>query len=106
MMAVSPGSTPSTDAIRNANFMMRFLMVPIIRLVPGMSHSVAAGAKRYIDASERGNEANGSFLASAPKKMTGPLHVVDLPHIADEAVQKAVWAAVTELTSVALAKSA
>lgn len=106
VMAVSPGSTPSTDVVRNANFVMRYLMVPIIRLLPGMSHTVAAGAKRYIDASERGKEANGRFFASAPKKMTGPLHVVDLPHISDDAAQKAVWAAVTELTSVALPKSA
>lgn len=42
--AVSPGSTPDTNAINNASLYMRKLMIPIFKLIPGMSHSVADGA--------------------------------------------------------------
>ena len=106
VMAVYPGSAPDTKAIRNANFFMRYLLVPMFKLLPGMSHSVADGAKRYLNSAERGQEVNGEFFASAPKKFTGPLHVVDLPHIKDSLLSKATWETTTELTSVALQKSA
>lgn len=89
--AVSPGSTPDTNAINNAPFYMRKLMVPMFRLVPGMSHSVADGAARYLEVAEYGPEANGSFFASRPKKMTGPLAEVQLAHIEDARAQRALW---------------
>ena len=71
--AVSPGSTPDTSAARDAPFYMRYLMVPIFKLLPGMSHSVADGAARYLEAADYGDEITGRFFASPPKKMTGPL---------------------------------
>ena len=88
--AVSPGSTPGTDAIRNAPFFLRYFMVPIFKIIPGMSHSVNEGAARYIEIAER-NDVSGKFFASPPKKMTGALTEVDLPHINDEASQIALW---------------
>ena len=77
--AVSPGSAPSTNADRNANFLMRFIMIPIIRLVPGMSAPVSAAASRYIEAAEYSEQVNGEFFASAPKKMIGQLHRCSFP---------------------------
>jgi NAD(P)-dependent dehydrogenase (short-subunit alcohol dehydrogenase family) len=98
--AVSPGSTPETNAIRNGTFVMRYLMVPLFRLIPGMSHSVAAGARRYLDAADRGTEVTGQFLGSAPKKMTGALHTLAYPHIQEKELQQAAWQVTVKLAGV------
>ncbi len=88
---VSPGATPETNAARNAPFYMRYLMMPMFKMIPGMSHSIDVGAGRYIEATEFGDDVSGKFFASPPKKMTGRLTEVDLPHINDVDGQKALW---------------
>ena len=89
--AVSPGSTPDTNAIDNAPLYMRKLMIPMFKLIPGMSHSVADGAARYLEVAGYDAGTSGKFFASRPKKMTGPLAEVDLDHIHDVSGQKALW---------------
>ena len=92
--AVSPGSAPGTDAGRNANFFMRRVMMPVMKRAPkrlGMAASVPVAAQRYVDATEFGPEVTGQFFASAPKKMTGPLHRVELDHVQDRASRDAAW---------------
>ncbi len=92
--AVSPGSAPGTDAGRNANFFMRNIMMPVMKRAPkrlGMAAPVSVAAERYVDASRFGPEVTGQFFASAPKKMTGPLHRVDLPHVMDKKSRDAAW---------------
>lgn len=94
--AVSPGSAPGTDAGRNANFFMRRIMMPVMKAMPkrlGVAAPVAVAAERYTDATKFGPEVTGKFFASAPKKMTGPLHEVDLPHVNDRNSRDAAWAA-------------
>jgi len=88
---VSPGSTPSTNAINNAPFYMRYFMVPMFKLIPGMSHSVADGASRYIEATNYADDVTGKFFASPPKKMIGHLTHVDLDHTNYVAGQEALW---------------
>jgi NAD(P)-dependent dehydrogenase (short-subunit alcohol dehydrogenase family) len=100
--AVSPGSTPETNAIRNAPFYMKYLMVPIFKVLPGMSHSVADGAKRYLDVAEMGDEVSGQFFASPSKKMTGELTPLDLPHITDRKAQRSGWNATVKTSGVDL----
>jgi NAD(P)-dependent dehydrogenase (short-subunit alcohol dehydrogenase family) len=102
--AVSPGSTPGTNAIRNAPFYMKHLMVPIMKLVPGMSHDVADGARRYLEASDLGDEVTGQFFASPPKRMTGKLTRVELAHIADQRAQRAGWRALVRVSGVDIAR--
>ena len=99
--AVSPGSTPNTNAIDNAPFYMRKVMVPLFRLLPGVSHSVADGATRYLDVADYGPSVTGKFYASPPKKMTGPLTEVQLPHIDDVAAQRALWNVASRVAGVA-----
>jgi NAD(P)-dependent dehydrogenase (short-subunit alcohol dehydrogenase family) len=94
--AVSPGSAPGTDAGRNANFFMRRIMMPVMKMMPkrlGMAAPVAVAAERYTDAVRFGPEVSGEFFASAPKKMTGALHQVDLPHVKDRDSRNAAWSA-------------
>lgn len=95
---ISPGSTPGTDGARDAPFLMRRVMLPIIKLLPGMSHSVAEGASRYLEAATFGPERSGQFYASKPKKGTGPLHLIEMEHLDNPASQRALWRAVTEIT--------
>ena len=104
--AVSPGSTPDTNAIDNAPFYMRKIMIPILKLIPGMSHSVADGAGRYIEVAEYGPAENGEFFASRPKKMTGPLAKQEYPHISDREGQQALWSVVTKATADVTGKAA
>ena len=89
--AVSPGSTPDTNAIRNAPFYMRRIMVPFFKIMPGMSHSVADGAGRYLEAAAYGEDVTGRFFASKPKKMTGPLTEIQMDHLDDPAARRALW---------------
>ncbi len=94
--AVSPGSAPDTGAARNANFFMSKIMVPIMKKAParlGLAATTEVAAKRFLDAAEFGADVSGQFFASAPKKMTGPLHRVELAHVDDQANQAAGWAA-------------
>jgi NAD(P)-dependent dehydrogenase (short-subunit alcohol dehydrogenase family) len=92
--AVSPGSTPETNAAANAPFYMRYIMMPIFKIVPGMSHSVEDGAGRYLEASQFDPEVSGKFFASKPKKMTGPLVEIEFDN---PPVQRAVWDVTTKV---------
>ena len=89
--AVSPGSTPDTNAVRNAPFFMKYLLIPIFKLVPGMSHSIDRGAGRYLEVAGYSSEVSGKFFASKPKKMTGPLHDIQMDHFDNPAGQQALW---------------
>ena len=94
--AVSPGSAPDTDAGRNANFFMKFVLIPMFKLVPGQSQSIETAAARYLEVSRRG-DVTGAFFASAPRKVTGAIEIVDLPHLTDEELQQAGWAATVKV---------
>ena len=87
--AVSPGSTPETNAARDAPFYMRYLMLPILKLMPGMSHSVSDGAGRYLEVAGYGDEISGKFFASPPRKMTGTLVEIRFDHLDNPAAQRA-----------------
>jgi NAD(P)-dependent dehydrogenase (short-subunit alcohol dehydrogenase family) len=94
--AVSHGSTPDTKGLRNAGPALKWLMVPLMKLIPGMSHSPETAAHRYLQASEFGTD------ASAPKKFTGPIEAMRQPHFLDRANQEAAWQAIVEVSSVDL----
>lgn len=96
--AVSPGSTPDTDAARNAPALMKYVMLPVIKLIPGMSHSIADGAARYLEVAGYDDSKTGDFYASKPKKMTGPIEVITLPVFDNPTAQNAVWEVTTQLT--------
>ena len=92
--AISPGGAASTNAGRNANFVMRYFMMPVFKFMPGMMAPVSEAASRYIEAAGYSEQVNGQFFASAPKKMTGPLHKVELAHVHDRDSQEATWDAI------------
>ncbi len=95
--AVSPGSAPDTQAVRNLGPVMKSLM-PLIKLIPGMSQTPETAARRYLQASEFGTDASGQFFASAPKKLTGPIEAMRHPHLHDRANQEAAWQAVVKVS--------
>lgn len=95
---VSPGSTPGTSGARDAPFLMKWVLIPIIKLIPGLSHSVSDGAARYVEATTFGAERTGQFFASKPKKGTGPLHTIEMDHFNNPAAQVALWSVTTRIT--------
>jgi len=95
--AVSPGATPGTNVVRDAPFFMKYVMLPAMRILPGMSHSVADGAGRYLEAEEYDASVSGRFFASKPKKMTGPLVEIQMERFDDQPLQEALWATTTRL---------
>ena len=97
--AVSPGSAPDTKAVRNLGPVMRSLM-PLIKLIPGMSQTPETAARRYLQASEFGTDVSGQFFASAPKKLTGPIEAMRHPHLHDRANQEAAWQAIVKVSGV------
>jgi len=98
--AVSPGSTPDTKGLRNAGPVLKWLMVPLVKLIPGMSHTPETAAHRYLQASAFGTDVSGQFFASAPKKLTGPIEAMRQPHFHDRANQEAAWQAVVKVSGV------
>jgi len=98
--AVSPGSAPDTNADRNANFFMKYVMMPAFKLAPksmGMRAPVSVAASRYLEVAEY-DGVSGEFFASAPKKMTGPIETMQMPHLHDEDDQEAAWDAVVNVS--------
>lgn len=98
--AVSPGSAPDTNAVRNANFFMKRIMVPVFKLMPGKAAPVDTAAHRYIEAAAFGTDVSGEFFASAPKKMIGPIEAMRHDHFHDRTNQHAAWAAVVNVSGV------
>ena len=98
--AVSPGSAPDTKAVRNLGPVMKSLMIPLVKLIPGMSQTPETAAHRYLQASEFGTDVSGQFFASAPKKLTGPIEAMRHPHLHDRANQEAAWQAVVKVSGV------
>ncbi len=100
--AVSPGSAPDTKAVRNAGPAVKWLLIPLTKLIPGMSHTPETAAHRYLQASAFGTDVSGQFFASAPKKLTGPIEAMRHPHFHDRANQEAAWQAVVKVSGVDL----
>lgn len=89
--AMSPGNTPGTGAADKMPAFARKVLVPIMKLVPGMSQPVSAAAGRYVEAANFGADVNGQFYASRPKKMVGPIAQIDMDHFDNPAAQAALW---------------
>ena len=100
--AVSPGSAPTTNAVRNAGPLTKWVLIPVTKLIPGMSHTPETAALRYLQASQFGTDVSGQFFASAPKKLTGPVEAMRHPHFHDRANQEAAWQAVVSVSGVDL----
>ncbi|MGF6934035.1 NAD(P)-dependent dehydrogenase (short-subunit alcohol dehydrogenase family) [Paraburkholderia sp. UCT70] len=104
--AVSPGSAPDTQAVRNASPVLKWLMIPLVKLIPGMSQTPETAARRYLQASEFGTDVSGQFFASAPGKLTGPIEAQLHPHLHDRASQEAAWQTVVKVSGVDLSNPA
>ncbi len=100
--AVSPGSAPDTKAVRNAGPALRWVMIPLLKHVPGMTMTPETAARRYLQASEFGIDVSGQFFASAPGKLTGPIEAMNHPHFHDRSNQEAAWQAVVKVSGVDL----
>ncbi|CAO1650341.1 SDR family NAD(P)-dependent oxidoreductase [Salinibacterium sp. NYA9b] len=97
--AVSPGNTPDTKASRGMPAIMRRVLLPLMKLIPGVSHSVPTAAARYLRAIEFSDEVTGAFFASPPKKMTGPLTAATQSHFTNPDGQRALWNVLEKVTT-------
>lgn len=97
--AVSPGNTPDTKASRGMPAIMRRVLLPLMKLIPGVSHSVPTAAARYLSAIEFSDEVTGTFFASPPKKMTGPLTAATQNHFTNPDGQRALWNVLEKVTA-------
>ncbi len=102
--AVSPGSAPGSNFARSAGFSMKMLsaFMKILGPMVGMAGSLEVAAKRYVDALELDDDANGLFYATAhPKKLVGPMGLQDgFEQFGDVSLQEAGFEAVVRLTEV------
>jgi len=103
--AVSPGSVPGTNFARNASWMVRLLMVPMMKIVGplmGMAGSIESAAARYVVAADFGDDETGHFYASENrKKLVGPMVIQTWPeYFTDLTSQEAGFQAVVNLTKV------
>src|SRR5579859_5217206 len=98
--AVSPGGATGTNVVRSAGLALRYLMIPIVNLIPGMNQKPETAAGRYIQASKFGTDVSGQFFASAKGKFSGPMEVQRQPHLHDRASQEASWQTVVKVSGV------
>ena len=104
--AVSPGGAADTKVVRNAGPALKYLMIPLVKLIPGMNQTPETAACRYLQASEFGTDVSGQFFASAQGKFSGPIEAQLHPHLHDRASQEAAWQAVVNVSGVDLANPA
>lgn len=102
--AVSPGGATDTKVVRNANWALKHIFIPIVNLIPGMNQTPETAAARYLQASEFGTDASGQFFASAQGKFSGPIELQRHPHLHDRANQEAAWQAVVEVSGADLSQ--
>ena len=100
--AVSPGASNATNVARNAGPLLKYLMIPITNLIPGMNQTPETAAGRYLQASKFGTDVSGQFFASAEGKFSGPMELQRQPHLHDSASQEAAWQAVVNVSGVDL----
>jgi len=100
--AVSPGGATGTNVVRSAGFALRYLMIPIVNLIPGMNQTPETAASRYVQASKFGTDLSGQFFASAKGKFSGPMELQRQPHLHDRSSQEAAWQAVVKVSGVDL----
>lgn len=98
--AVAPGSAPDTQASRNAPAALKYLFIPLVKLIPGMTQTPETAARRYLQAAEFGTDVSGQFFASAPRKLTGPIEAMRHPHLHDRTNQEAAWQAVVKVSGI------
>ena len=100
--AISPGSTPDTDVMRNQGRAIQFIVHNILGTVgklAGLGASTKKAADRYISAHDLSDKDSGKFYASRPKKMVGPLEEQVQPHLTDHESQEAAWAVIEKIAS-------
>ena len=96
--AVSPGAATDTKVARNAGPVLKWLFIPLAKLIPGMDQTPETAARRYLQASEFPIDLSGGFFASAQGKFTGPIEAQRHPHLHDRANQEAAWQAVVKVS--------
>ena len=104
--AVSPGASTATNVARNAGPLLKYLMIPIVNLIPGMNQTPEIAASRYIQASEFGTDVSGQLFASAKGEFSGPMELQREPHLHVRASQEAAWQAVVKVSGVDLSHPA
>ena len=103
VVAMSPGSNLGTGFGRNMPAIMRWLMLPIMKVVGPwfkMAGPISVGAKRYLDAGQFGTEASGKFWASPPGVLIGPVEIQMEEHLYNKELQKASWQSLVRLTGI------
>jgi NAD(P)-dependent dehydrogenase (short-subunit alcohol dehydrogenase family) len=98
--AVSPGSAPDTLASRNVTGLVKWVMMPLVKHLPGMSQTSETATRRYLQASKFGTDVSGQFFASAPGKFTGPMEAMQQSHLHNEKDQEAAWDAIVKVSGV------
>jgi len=98
VFAVSPGAATDTKVARNAGPALKWLFIPLAKLIPGMDQTPETAARRYLQASEFPIDLSGEFFASAQGKFTGPIEAQRHPHLHDRANQEAAWQAVVNVS--------
>ncbi|MEL0627211.1 SDR family NAD(P)-dependent oxidoreductase [Salinibacterium amurskyense] len=98
--AVSPGNTPDTKASREMPAIMRRVMLPIMKLMPSMWHSVPTAAARYLTVIEMPDGVTGQFFASPATKMTGPVTSMTMSHFTNVEGQRALWNVINRVAGV------
>jgi NAD(P)-dependent dehydrogenase (short-subunit alcohol dehydrogenase family) len=103
--AVSPGANAGTSLARDAPAAMRFILVPVIKVlgpVMKMNGPIDKGARRYLDAADYADDGTGHFYATAkPKKAVGPVGVQTQPdYFTDETAQDAAFDAMVAMVAI------
>lgn len=98
--AVSPGSVPSTNFDRDMAWPMRYIMIPMLKVIGplmGMAGSVSSAGKRYLEVAHYGKEQSGKFFASPKKKLVGKLEEQHTPLLQDINKQEEGYRLIVEL---------
>ncbi|OUS00398.1 hypothetical protein A9Q86_10530 [Flavobacteriales bacterium 33_180_T64] len=92
--SISPGATPSTNFARHQSWVMRKMMMPLMKKIGplmGMSGTLVDASKRYLKILDFDQSTNGTLWISKKGKMAGPMAVYSSSYLNNIDFQEAVW---------------
>lgn len=92
--SISPGATPNTNFARHQSWVMRKVMMRIMKIfgpAMGMSGTLTDAAKRYLKILEFDKKTNGKLWVSHKGKMAGPIVAYSSSYLDNANYQDTVW---------------
>ncbi len=96
--AVSPGGVPATNVLSEMSPLERRFLVPLRKVIPGVSYPVSLAAALHLKAPTFPTEKTGTSFASTPKRTVGTAHHRETKRDGPDP-QRALWTVIERIAA-------